>query len=78
MQPAFWVTYLVNITRATGWARDYILWELPLAHGLQIQHAEAIFQGETMDWADGRGGKDMDDPAQSMLAQFRALRSRGD
>lgn len=66
----------MNITRATGWPRDYILWELPLAHGLQIQHAEAIFQGEIMDWADGSADGAQISAQDAMRAQFRAAKAR--
>lgn len=70
--PPAWVLYLANITRATKWSREYILWELPLAAGLQIEHAEAVYQGEEMSWA-GDGG-----PVQTMRAQFEAMRSSFD
>lgn len=70
------MSYLVNITRATGWPRDYILWELPLAHGLQIQHAEAIFQGEIMDWADGSADGAQISAQDAMRMQFNSFRKR--
>lgn len=70
------MSYLVNITRATGWGRDYILWELPLAHGLQIEHSEAIFHGETLDWADGRAGGSEVSAQDVMRSQFKAFRQR--
>jgi hypothetical protein len=31
---------IATIARCTGWTRDHILWELPLAQALQIYHAE--------------------------------------
>lgn len=68
----------MNVTRATGWDREFILWELPLAHGLQIQHAEGLFQGETLDWADGTAGNDALNAADAMRAQFRAVRDRAE
>ena len=66
----------MNITRATGWSRDYILWDLPLAHGLQIQHCEGMFQGEILDWADGSQSGEQMSAQDAMRMQFHAFRQR--
>lgn len=68
------MSYLATISRATGWGREYILWELPLAHGLQIEHVEAVFNGETLDWANGRAGDTGVSGLDAMRMQFAAMK----
>jgi len=45
--PAWPASYLVTIAAQTGWSRDFILWELPLSQGWQLQHAILIANGAT-------------------------------
>jgi len=45
--PAWIASYLITIASQTGWQRDFILWELPLSQGWQLQHAILISNGAT-------------------------------
>lgn len=37
--------YVITLASHTGWAEEFILWELPLARGLQYQHACLCAEG---------------------------------
>ena len=45
--PSWTASYLITIASQTGWTRDFILWELPLSQGWQLQHAILIQNGAT-------------------------------
>ena len=45
--PSWAASYLITLASHTGWSRDFILWELPLAQGFQLQHAVLIQSGAT-------------------------------
>lgn len=36
---------MIGIAHHTGWSEHFILWELPLARGMQYQHAIAYANG---------------------------------
>jgi hypothetical protein len=38
-------SYVIGLANATGWSEHFILWELPLARGLQYQHAAICLNG---------------------------------
>lgn len=37
---------MTTISRISGWGYDFILWELPYAAGLGMLHADAVFNGQ--------------------------------
>jgi hypothetical protein len=45
MPPAWVASYVIGLAMNTGWDEQYILWELPLARGLQYQHAALYANG---------------------------------
>jgi len=45
--PVWPATYIAMLASQTGWTRDFILWELPLSQGFQLQHAILVQQGAT-------------------------------
>lgn len=38
-------SYVIGLANATGWTERFILWDLPLARGLQYQHAAICYNG---------------------------------
>lgn len=38
-------SYVIGLAMNTGWSEEFILWELPLARGLQYQHAALYANG---------------------------------
>jgi len=43
--PARLASYVGAIAGLTGWTLEFILWELPLAAGLQFQHCALVQKG---------------------------------
>ena len=63
--------YITSVARISGWALDFILWELPYAAGLQMMHAEARYQGEEVEFVTPRA-EVPDGGMQKAFAQLRA------
>lgn len=76
MSPAWWIVYLATVARETGWTAEHILWALPYALGLGIVHVARAYNGEPMEWADGRAGEGAD-TLRAQLAQVRARYAAG-
>jgi len=68
------VSYLATVARETGWSAQYILWELPYALGLGIEHAAAIYNGEKMELCEGGGGGESN--RELMAADLAEVRAR--
>ena len=38
-------SYIIGLAYNTGWSEQFILWDMPLARGLQYQHAALCIAG---------------------------------
>ena len=61
---------MTNMARATGWSMDYIMWQLPYVTGLQIMHAEAVYNDNAVQYLHARGD-DVDDDIVSAFSEMR-------
>lgn len=51
---------------------DYILWHLPYVAGLQLLHAESIYNGNAVEYVNARSSS----PAAGMAAKFAEMKAR--
>jgi len=66
--------YILVIARATGWAEDYIRWELPQERGWAYFHAARLLDGVPMRWPDP--GPENDTWWQRITTSIRKIRHR--
>ena len=54
----------------SGWSFDFILWELPYVTGIQMLHAESVYNDNAVEYVDTREVA----PAAGLAGQFAKMR----
>jgi hypothetical protein len=63
---------VASLVRLSGWSCDYILWMLPYSTGLQLLHAESIYNNNAVEYVIARTAN----PDTGLAAQFDKMRSK--